>query len=396
MQELSTDVDLEPGCLEHERAQGDTEAWRAFNGKAEEWAAQALAGDASACALLLKSPVELKRWLDAKAGRVEGEGALREMEHMEPCGYLRGERRPERFLERGLPSDAEALRGQYAALGTKTGRADFKSDVQGIERAILGGSIEALREMIERSPMALWAMDFTLSEYESENVLAFAAKYAPAGADVVIIGYLRSLGARLTKASLNYVVGEAMARSSGIWRKSPKHVADAFEAAGHVFAAVDGYAMLRHGAMERVATYGMASVARQKVEWLEEMEGRGVNWAMLLSAEQCQQIVGELAVDPRKPQREAEFVEHARAEGAAGLGAWVGLSGAALRDVEFWREMGPFLAKRGLAKQALRAASLSGAGLTWGMVLPYAEAQEISETVLRPGVASVATRALRI
>jgi hypothetical protein len=375
---------------------GKTDAWERFCDKADGWAARVVGGEAQACGLLLEHPVELKRWLDMKVERSEGEGGLMPDSTVNMYGYHAGTRRKERFLERGLPSDEEALVAQYAALGTKSGRADFKSDVQGIERAILGGAVKALREMVERSPMALWAMDFSLSEYEAENVLAFAAKYAPTGPDHEIIAYLRALGAKLPSESLNLVVGEVMSKAVGIWRKSPKEVACAFEAAGHVFKAADGFALLQRGSMERELGVGMLSVAKQKVEWLLEMEARGVEWTDKLSPSECCALVGALPDDPCKPDRAQEFASHAQAEDGVGLGAWLGMSAAPLRDVNFWSEMGPFLADRGLAMQALRAAKRSGAQVTWELILPYAESEDLATIVKEALDQSSRPRPLRI
>lgn len=380
-------MDLEPGPSE--RADGGADAWTAFEREAASWAAKALEGDASACASLLGSPVELKRWLAEARGAADGEAGP-----ASGGGAAQSQRR--RFPEGGLPSEAAALAAQYAALEGKAGTADFKSDVQGIERAILTGSIDALRETVERAPMALWAMDFTLLEYEGDNVLSFAAKYAPAGADLAIIAYLSSLGARLPEEGLNYVLGEAMARADGLWRKSPRRVAEAFEAAGHVFCAVDGYAALSQGSVEREPGGAMASVDGQKVEWLEELEARGVDWRERLTAERCKETMDALPMSLSRPGHAADFIAHALGEGGAGLGAWLGLSRGPSRDAAFWAEMGPFLARRGLAAQALRAACLSGDRERWEMILPYAEAQEMTGLVGKAAAEPAEGRARRL
>ena len=361
------------------------QAWLDYKSEAARWARNAVAGDAESAKRLFEKPVQLKLWLDELAGRKEGEGQLPREEHpLTPDarhGYASGWRDADRFIQRGLACNEEALIEQYAMLGTKSGRADFKSDVQGIERAILGGSIEALREMVERSPMALWAMDFSLSEYEGENVLAFAAKYAPAGPDVEMIAFLRSLGAKLPECRPVLVVGEQMRKAKGVWLKTPSQVADALEAAGHVFAFADALMLMQRASFERVPVAGLPSVARQKVEWLGEMAKRGVDARASLGVEELERAVSQIPMDAGRPGRMDEYIAYARQVGSIGLGSWLGLGASPLRDHASWAELGPWLADHGLATQALEAAAASKADITWKMMLPYAEAQQMREMV---------------
>lgn len=365
----------------------------------EELARRAVSGDALAAGELFASPTRLKAWLDTMAGRVEAEGSLMSYHGSTKrfWGYASGARAPERFAERGLPQNADELVRQYKTLGSKASRVDFKNDVQGIERAILSGAVEALGEMAERSPMALWAMDFSLSEYEAENVLGFAAKYAPIGADINIIELLMGLGARLPKARLSLVVGESMLQAKGVWMKRPEAVARALEAAGYEFGYADGLALLGKASFEHVAVSGLPSVARQKIAWLDEIERRtGVNWGIRHSANELEVLCGHLGEALGQTERVAQLLDHAKTFGPVGLGAWLGLGSSPLRDTPVWAELGPWLARHALATEALAAAKASGAVLTAERVRPYAEIQEISEAASGGSAALGSKSPLRI
>lgn len=344
---------------------------------------KALGGDVQAARDLLSRPVDLKLWLDEMAKRSEYEAALptSAASRMLPT-YASGVKTTEDFLHRGLPQSPEALVEQYNKIEAG-GAGDFKTDVQGMERAILQGSVSALREMLDRSPMALWAMDFSLAQYEHENVLAFAAKYAPAGADLEIINELMDRGARLPAGRLGLATSSSMAATEGIWAKSQRQVADGLEAAGYKFSMADGLGLLGANMFEREAAGVAPAMAQQKVAWLDEIERRaGIDWSVQLSAKEWEEPLGEpqpWEVLMREGRSLAEaFAAHVRSEGVAGLGAWVGLREAPFREERSWAHFGPWLCDHGLAIEASNAARDSGAELTFERLAPWREQEELA------------------
>lgn len=361
----------------------------ASQGAGESFAAlsqKALGGDMESAKRLLAKPVDLKLWLDSMAQRRENEGALPTSEPSKFLpSYTERTKDSEDFLSRGLPQSPEALVEQYEKIEAG-GAGDFKADVQGIERAILQGAATALREMLARSPMALWAMDFSLAQYEDENVLAFAAKYAPAGDDLEIIHALLEHGARLPDRRLNLVTSSSMANVEGIWAKNQAQVADALQAAGYEFNMADGLALLGLAMFEREQGGKVPGVAQQKIGWLDEIGRRAkIDWSAPMSAKEWQPHL-----DALKPWDQAiranggladVFAQHARDEGPIGLGAWVGLASAPLREVSSWAELGPWLCDHGLAIEASNAARDSGATVTFERLAPWREQEELAALV---------------
>lgn len=346
--------------------------------------AKAASGDVDSAKIVVAQPARLKLWLDKQAGRREGEDSLLSNHLLHSgegsfWGYASGLRRPERFAERGLPKTIDDLKVQYAALKDKDGRADFKSDIQGLERAILMGSVDALEIMLDRSPMALWAMDFSLSEYEDENVLAFAAKYAPIGPDVKIVELLRDRGARLNDRRLNLVVGAAMVQGEGIWLKEPNACARALSAAGYSFDWADGIALLQKNTFERSHAPMLPRVAAQKVAWLLEIEKQGwADFSVKPSAEEWEAMLGKFPLDQTRPKRNESFLQYAKNGGKVGLGAWIAWGDSPLRDPASWADLGPWLCAKGLASEALDAAKASENMVTWSNLLPWAEREALS------------------
>lgn len=349
----------------------------------------AVEGDPVAMAALFANPVGLKLWLDELAGRCEGDAVLSSAAShaARERGYGTGERVGSRFLERGLAKDAEALRRQYTTLSPGS-RPNFKNDVQGIERAILAGATKALQEILERSPMALWAMDFSLSEYESENVLAFCAKYAPVGADVEMAALFRGLGASLHTGRISLVIGEAMSASGVGSPKSPALMSKALLSCGYQFGYADALALWQRSRYERASGGAESTVTEQKIAWLSQLEKMGVSVGSQLTPAELKSACSELPEDPTGNKRVEQFLKWAQENGQAGLGAWVGLDMSPLRAPHAWKQLGPWLADRGLAREALCAARASGAVITQELVLPYAELEELRAevgTATKPG-----------
>lgn len=374
----------------------DAQADRASLEGARALGRRALAGDQRAMAELFATPVGLKLWLDELAGRREGEAALSESASSAARirGYGAGGRGAERFRERGLALDPEALRRQYAGLATAS-RPNFKSDVQSIERAILAGATEALREILDRSPMALWAMDFSLSEYESENVLAFCAKYAPAGPDVEMAAMLLGMGATLHAGRVALVVGEAMSAAGVGEAKSPRLMARALARCGYQFGYADALALWQRSRHERALDGTRPAVVDQKITWLGLLEEMGVEVGGTFSAEELAVHCAELPQEPGGAQRVEQFLAWA-ARGGAGLGAWVGLEMSPMRELAAWERLGPWLARRGLAVEAHRAAAGTGAMLSQERSLPYAEAQAIEAAARAPAKLGAPRAELRL
>jgi hypothetical protein len=343
-----------------------------------------MAGDMGAAKIAVMKPDRLKIWLDKQAGRREGEDGLllSHQEHKNPLdlwGCEIGIRRPERFAGESLPANVDDLKVQYEAFKGKDGRADFKSDIQGIERAILMGSVEALEIVLDRSPMALWAMDFSLSEYEDESVLAFAAKYAPIGPDLKIVDLLRKRGARLTDRRLNLVVGAAMVQGEVIWLKPPEACAKALSTAGYEFDWVDGVSLLQTNTFERSHGHVLPRVGAQKVGWLSEIEKQGwADFAMKHNAEEWATIFARIPREQARPKRNESFLHYAKNEGKLGLGAWIAWGDSPLRDAASWADLGAWLCLKGLANEALNAAKASGNMVTWNNLLPWAECEELA------------------
>jgi hypothetical protein len=344
--------------------------------KAFESQADVSAVDEQAKALLA-DPQGLKAWLDQLAGRSPGEGAAMEFKRALASG---GPRRPAaaRFLERGVPATEADLTRQYNALRQEGGPASFKQDLQSIERAILTGSAEALREIAKNSPMALWAMDFSLAEYEDENALAFAAKYAPTGPDEEVVQALLDLGAALPPRRLRLPVGAIKGgAAAGVWAKPVAEVARALEKAGYQFGAADGLALLASAHFERHESPGLPSMCAQKIQWLEEIGRRaGVDWGGKWSAQQARELVAGIPDNlygspERAAAHKVDFVERASRLGPQGLGAWVGMAQAPLRQKKSWEELAPWMDERGLMDEIQEAAIDTGAKATLDFLEPW-------------------------
>ena len=337
-------------------------------------------GEVSAALKVLENPVELKITLDKLAERTEEEGTIKETQMI--GGYTQGLRPKERFGERGLPQCASDLIKQYKALSSKEGRVNFKMDVQSIEKAIIAGSYEALKTIVERSPMALWCMDFSLSEYEAENVLAFVAKYAPTGSDLEMIDLLKSLGAKLPEKRLILDSGAAMFYTKEIIPKSIKSTAEALIRAGYQFNYADGLNSLMGAKLEN-SMIEQQSVLCKKIEWLDYLSANhGINWSDRFSHEELKIWCSHIATNSIQKDKVENFIKWAQIHGKIGIGAWVGLSSASLRDQQGWQDLGHWLYKNSMASEAAKSAELSGALITWSYVLPWAEKEVLSKTAL--------------
>lgn len=347
----------------------------------------------------LSDPFMLRDAINSAIARVEG------AERLIPGKFYGalGEFAPERFEERGLPELTPEKTREWAKALLGAGQEHpLKKDLADLEMAILRGEAEMARQILSRSPMAPWVMDFSLREYEAENLMTFAAKYAPAPADFEIIDALLAEGLRAPDRSA-YARLEAPALASampGFTHKGARRVGECLERAGWSFGFVD-YLLLFAKAREELDQAGMPGermrddLLGQKIEmalWLAE---RGVSPRERLP-------VGEAEADWEMilMPAQASWVRRER-ERLAGLGEAMSFGleevfsrpGAPMRKEAQWAALGPWMLQAGLDVSAIEArAREAGLAVTADCALPWAQKQQL-EAVCEAGQAQGAGEA---
>lgn len=311
--------------------------------------------------------------------------------------------------ERGLPTlDPADLREQAIALSLVQGKpASLKHACAQIEKAIVSGDAPAVRAIVESDPLALWAMDFSLREYEAENLLLFAAKHAPDGPDVEICKILLDAGVS-PPSLLRAGRFERTWHSDifeGIRAKSVESMMACMQTFGWTLGAAEAAAMLSYATDEDTAPEhgrgpdgsppppGAASAPIvQKILMLDWIAASGVDLrAPLLESDL------EALAQSSNPMA-ARFASLSLAEAAAGrplpspLDACAG-PGAPERTKDSWALLAPALARWGADLEALESlASRSGHARTSARIraaaIPLLEADLLSAnpaTARKPG-----------
>lgn len=178
--------------IENDYSDEDRQKNQAFKIQAREALHKASLGDRASLQALMNDPIKLRTAMNASIDRIEGSERLFLGTHY---SALQNSYSSKRFDERGLPDLNPEKLQQWAKEMLSSGQNHpLKQELASIETRILKGDVAGLKQIFTRAPMAPWVMDFSLRQYEAENLLMFACKYAPEPADFDIIDLIVSEG----------------------------------------------------------------------------------------------------------------------------------------------------------------------------------------------------------
>lgn len=334
---------------------------------------------------LSADPLLLRDAINQAIARVEGADRLI---HGQFYMALEGSEGARRFRERGLPElgaeEAKAWAKEMLEAGQEH---PLKKDLAALEISILTGDAPMVGQILSRAPMAPWVMDFTLREYEAENLMTFAAKYAPAPADFEIIDLFLAEGLKAPDRTA-YARLEAPALASampGFTHKGAQRVGECLERAGWAFCFFD-YLLLFARAREELGNAGRPgetlreSLLEQKVEMARWLAGRGVSPSQRLPVG-AEPAAWEEILSPAQ----GAWVRQAFAEGAArgeavdfGLAEVFSRPGAPFRKEGQWGILGPWMIEAGLdVSKIMSQSEESGLSHTAAWALPWAQKQQL-------------------
>lgn len=373
---------------------GQEKAKQAERSEAASALRLAALGDTASMESLVADPLRLRCAINQAIGRLEGEGRL-----IPGIAYEDHERayRLKRFNERGLPEmDPQSLREWAVAMLSSGQEHPLKKDLAQLEMAILKGDAELALQTLERSPMAPWVMDFSLRQYEAENLLCFAAKYAPAPGDFAIIDALLGMGLSLPpRGALTRLEAPALAKAMpGFEQKGAQRVGECLERAGWVFEFADYVMLFARARDERDPMAPPEARTRpdlliEKIELARWMASKGVSPLGRLSCESCQDW--EQLVNPNQlialRERSARLKQSGELEDF-GLEEIFASEKATMRHAEQWAHLGPWLLEAGLDVEKIRRLAVeNGLNATLPLVLPWAERYALEKSCPSQGAA---------